>query len=382
MFSLSKSKFVVSLIATSALAACGTLNTTAESPTLPEADQKGFVIVSNDCAFTSRPKTPDGSEAGAALGGVVLAIAEAAIPAITSFVFDRIAARAKAESRSRTASTTAKSGPNINSTLYATSEKSGENVLESGCITFVRPSPTGAGLSEQFKADFDQEFGADWRVLASKTMSEVKAAMSEVGASSTWYPELLAEFRIKPIIADGKEPKNVGFYLEPISLVFGATGAEKTGKDNTKDVGIKITLSGFLPDGTKGLVSKDIYQHEFAFVDLKIGSVYQIAESVVLVGEDEPPVVQVDSIPAVFAGQLGPIQPLPTGKFKIGKEDYNINIPLTATIVATEIEVGGDLQRAIIEALEKDKAKIKEPLDKALTEIISNAVGEQDEEEE
>lgn len=346
-----------------------------DSQTLPKASQAGFVAITGDCVLTPDPRRiKSGSESAGLVSGLVIAFADAVIPAATSFLFDRIAARAKAETLAKTASTTAKSTREPDDNLY--SLQGSDLALGFGCVTFVRPSKTVDGTPVEYRVAFDKAYQSDWR-------TKLAGAVPGLTESGGWYPELLAEFRVQPTQAVNSSGDliNIGFNLEPVSLAYGATGAAKTGEAKKKDVGVSISISGFLADGKNGLVDKEIYAHQFSYPDLSIGSVLRVTETTLSAA---PTQFETRIVPAGLSGLSGPIVALPQSRYKMEingqAQELQTFVPLQATVIVTEFEEGGDFQRAIIKAIEEEKEKFTGPIDEALKDLVNNAVGGDEEE--
>jgi hypothetical protein len=339
--------------------------------TYPKAPQKMFVAPMQTCLASES----EGQEAGILGAGLAAlsVIGEAVIPAVTSFLFDQAIKRAQQETLRKTASSTALSNQGTDDTFFTI----GANPAGSGvaiasnvsCIVVVRKA--NADLPGAYTAKLDKINGGTTGSDFDPIRTVLNAGVPGLKLGSEEYPGLLAQFTVEPIAVlndSAQEAEGGGFRLRPTLLAFGETGAKAISEENKKDLVIALTLDGFVPD-KNALTQKSIYSNDFAFDGLPLGTVVRVKKD---------PVTKDEVVPAELVGKVGPIAVLPPHTFKANKENRHTNVPLKVTAVVTELEDGGDLERAIIEAVKAKKDDVTGPIDKALTKALQDALGQSD----
>lgn len=331
----------------------------------PKSTQPTLVGISKSCPLsTSGAAQP---EALAAIGSVLLSVGEAVIPAVSSFVFDRFIEKAEQATLRKTASSTATSNGSPDERLYEISG-AGEPNLFANCIVVVRKA--NAPLPDDYKTAVKAKFP--------NLSGSLNRAVKGLNLSDDDVPALVMEFRIVPISSyddKGTPIQTVGMRLRPTAVAYGETGAREVSDKNSKDVVVALTLEGFLPESGK-LSQKTIYSHDFPFEKLKIGTVEKYDLKLT---RDDKSNGNGSRSPSLL-GKAGPIVPMPSPSFKVGKATRSVDVPLTANVVVTEVEEGGDLARALIKAVEEKKGDITKPIDSTLTDLLESLLGKSEDE--
>ncbi|MBI1251296.1 MAG: hypothetical protein GC189_07480 [Alphaproteobacteria bacterium] len=363
----------LSMALASALSACATPGAVAADgedgeASLPRAISPGRVGLLPNCIL-SPSEGAGGSESvlGGTAGAVLLAIGDAVIPAVTGYLFDRAIERAEAETRARTASTTASSDGRPSETFWVAT--AGESALrrEFGCVVFVRPAHANSVINPNVGPALDAAYPgvSTWR-------SDLNAAIPGLALSADAVPELLAEFRVEPITATNAETgavSEVGFRLRAVTVAYAATGAMRTSAANAKDLTFALSVKGLAPAGSDGLEIVDLYAHDFVMEDVPIGTVavYRPEDAIA---------------PAALAGQIGPVAARPNPRFEYRDAEHFTTVPLTATMTVTEFEEGGDLARAVLKALADSQGEIRAPIDARLRAVVEDIISEKEDEDE
>lgn len=335
-----------------------------EVPVFPESISSGYMVFTKSCIISPQGKSKEAFALESGLvAGAIVSIAAAAIPTITSYIFDRILSRAKKRTFENLSSTIAKTDRKADDLLYS------GNLLNVGCLTFVRPPNDTTDIDESIKEKMDQQFLAGWRTELNK--------VEGVNLSATDYPELVFEATIEAetvVNSSTNELRLVGFYLRPVTLAFGATGAKRIGKAGEKDLLFELSISGFRPTDKAKFEWAELYKHEFVFDDVPLGTLDRVEAN------EDPNVDPI--VPNRLIGKSGPIMPLPLNRFSVketgGVVEYRTDIPLEATIKVTEVEEGGDLARAVLDSVEAKKSDLLSPFDEKLKSLVKEAVGEAD----
>lgn len=332
----------------------------------PKAPTPAFIGVSPACSFTNTQGLEPIEDAGV-IGGILLSVGNAVIPAASSYIFDSIIRRANQETLKKTASTTAVSNENDTDKLYQIDDEFGE-VQFAKCILIARAPQSN------LPSNYIKEFNDEMRWSQNKR-AELNKALPGLNLKGNEVPELLVELTIETIKSQttGEDPISAGFRVRPTVVAFGATGAKETSNSNSKDLLIALTLDGFLPENGKGLKQQSIYSHDFVFEGLPIGTIEKYEYPVT--GVPVPEIVS-----RALVGKAGPIVAMPSGTYKVDKSIRRLEVPLKLTAVITEVEEGGDLARALIAAVAEKKSEITEPLDMLLKDILKDALPSADEE--
>lgn len=367
--SLANSPLKIALIAmTVSLAGCnGNLANSAfvvgsNAEPLPRSDAKGYVAITPDCILNPAREDRSASEGALTwLGQTAIAIADTAIPAVTSYFFDRAIARARAESLAHSASLTAFSNRQPAEVLFQFNDQA-QPGLNVGCLVVVRSDVVDASaITASNRVLLERADARDWRASLWETIPPLEPYGTDQISG------LYLEFGIEPIealsgdVTEGSE-RVVGFYLRPRTVVFASTAAKQTSEANQKDLSIDVKLEGLVPTEKGGFSSQIVYQHEFVLEDIEIGTA---------LSEDSP---------AVF-GVVGPEVALPRSSFEVDDKRFVTPIPLFATVRVTESEIAGDVTRAVLDAIEAKKADIIAPVDTALTGLVSSALASGSDEE-
>lgn len=356
-----------------ALSSCSLLSTKPDLGSIngtnivyPKAPTPAFIGVSPACYFTNTQGLEAGEDAGV-IGGILLSVGNAVIPAASSYIFDSLIRRANQATLQKTASTTAVSNEGDKDTLYQIDDDFGE-VEFAKCILIARAPQSNLPSSYVKKFNDEMRWSENKRADLNKALPGLNLKGDEI-------PELLVELTIETIKSQtkGEDPSSAGFRVRPTVIAFGATGAKKTSDDNSKDVLIALTLDGFLPENGKGLKQQTIYSHDYVFEGLPIGTVEKYEYPIT--GVPAPEIVS-----RALVGKAGPIVAMPSGTYKVGNSIRRLEVPLKLTAVITEVEEGGDLARALIAAVAEKKSEITEPLDTLLKDILKDALPSVEEE--
>ena len=293
----------------------------------------------------------------------MLAISDAVIPAITGFFFDRIIEHAEAESRARTASTAASSNGRADENFWNYDASSDQIERHFGCVVLVRPQHANSVIDSDVVAQLSAA-DPQWRDRLNGAMPGLDLAAGEV-------PELIAEFRVVPVTAQQAETEleeELGFRLRMVTLAYAATGARRTSNANAKDLTFALRLEGLAPDESGELAISPVYAHDFILQDVPLGTFVRTP--------DDPSIADSDEVPAFFGGQIGPIAARPNPRFTYNDANFVTLVPLTASIAVTEFEEGGDLARAVLDAVAENEAAIRAPIDARLRRAIVDLLTE------
>ncbi|RFB03870.1 hypothetical protein [Parvularcula marina] len=347
------------------LAACETTAGTAiatEGETLPKSKSPGRVAILDNCILNPTAERGNTENIFGATGTAVLtALGDAVIPAVTGFFFDRAIARAEAELKAKSSSTTTKSDGLYDETFYNHDREKDALSRQAACLIFVRPAHKDSKIDTAMRGKVNQAApNSNWHIT-------MNTAFPGLNLTESTVPEMITEFRLDPVMTyntTNKKEIEVGYRLRAVSIAYGATGARNTSDENKKDLSFALTLKGLVPkNGT--LKEETLYSHSYIFEDLPIGSV-------ILYPEDG------EGVPIEIAGQIGPVQSMPAARYKVDKTAFVSTVPLEATIVLTETEQGGDLTRAMIDAIEAKKSEITKPVNDRLKEVVKDVLEEKE----
>ncbi len=330
---------------------------------IPKASKPAIARLLSDCPLTQRAAGTEMFPLAAVLGVAISALVPPAIDVITTGVSEWLKEGASKRNASSTAVT--------DGMLWKVKS---ENVSPlPGCLVFVRGDITTVKPASQTSQVSSKN--ESWSAGLTETVNN-RMELEKAGIYLKDYPEVYAEFRIdyseREISADqinqalhklpGPLPPDVkqkytaftGMTLRPVKLAYLKSGAEK-GSSDEKNLLIEVKLEAtVLKNGTPE--SQVLLDHPFDFGKTPIPSNLKDEQFLVMPaakGPLVPPFMETTSIGV--------------GDKVVQLQSLNL-VNLRGTVISTESENKGDVQRAFAKSI-KDKSS---DLSKLLVDYLTD----------
>lgn len=339
---------------------------------IPKAKTPAIAFFASKCPISKREGSQEAFFLGPVIGAAGLAVANAVIPPLIETALGLTADYFEGRARALNASTTT----SANGYLFARSSDdtgrkktigSVQSPFEPGfhCLVFIRGRLQNAGTtpdttSKWQVANYDAVNGQLENVQSLKsfqlaTPPEVYAEFEVVTGKSTIY-------QAKAAASDDSTSPSLyhSIGLRPVYLDYGAIGAERKG-DGEKNVLFDISFDS--RSLRLGKADSPTVLHTLLDLGMtKEGEVYL------------PIDFAAKSAPQMFRMPQPGVYPLTSEKGAPYTDDL---IPVSATVIMTETDQGGDYERAIAEAIRKNKGEIAKqtatPLIAEIKEVLDRA---------
>jgi len=329
----------VAIVLSASLAGCSSIGGKAAGggkDTIPAAAAPSAVVVLKSCPIA----TSLGAEVAPVLP-LLGVVAGAVIPEIVSAGVDIVAEFLEERARQLNASSTA----SAHGTFYRRKDESDAVALAFGCIVLVRGEFAGVppkGIDSTWAGQLEEFNNAVVEAVAADSDSKLYLAGE---------PEFYAEFDVVPETttfrkkSNGKEIElTTSFGLKPSYIYYTQSGAKRN-PSGKKQLAVEISIESrsMFQDAKK---DGSLYAQTFDLGFIEIGS-ERTPEDL----RHKP--AKLSSVPAFEQRELSY-----GGTEYVADELY----PMTVTMTLTELEEGGDIERALAKALRDNKKKLSDPL--------------------
>jgi len=370
-----------------------------DTPILPTPKTPTAVFALSECPLT--PKAAgDGREAfGALAAGLLIPLAEAIIKPVAEAGVNFIAKKLEKRALALSASSTS----NAHGVFYKFipgNENQGAFPsigVNLGCVVIIR-ADFGAqsalfsveSTSKKAQSDSNAIVVSDSSGWSVDDLTRVNTVLTELKSVSTYpkrfvqlrsVPEVYLEFKVdtiwtqaqrlsknaddETVIDENSKPEEIAtsFGLQPTVFRYRVPGPERS--RNEKSVMVNLNISAGVVENN-AIENKLVYSHAYNLGKFKAGDTREVLSHVV---------APLQQVPLPSRLEQSSLVSDASGNLDIVKTSSINFVPLTIQATVSELESGGDLERAIANSLRENRDNIVTPVLTLTREQLERALG-------